>query len=271
MIKLIGEIGQNHSGDMLIAENLIELSAIAGFDYVKFQKRNNDIAIPEEKKEEIRQTPWGEMHYFDYREKLELKQNDYEFINRVCELKKIGWFASVWDLDSAEFMTQFGDMIKIPSALITDLELLDYCRIAFDFKIMSTGMSTEEEIEKAVKVLKPDVIFHCNSSYPANVDELNLKYISWLQEKYPDIEIGYSGHEFGLVTTFATVAMGVKWIERHITLNRLMWGSDQLSSVEPEGMFKLVRGIRNIELAMGKEAPREVLESEKKKREDLRK
>jgi len=271
MIKLIGEAGQNHNGDMGVVDELINLASIAGFNYVKFQKRNNEIAIPEEKKEEIRQTPWGEMHYIDYREKLELDADNFQFIDDLCKQKRIGWFASVWDIDSAEFMTDFVNIVKIPSALIANKELLDYCKIAFGYKIMSTGMSTEKEIEEAVELLKPDAILHCNSSYPANVDELNLKYISWLKEKYPKIQIGYSGHEFGLVTTFAVVSMGVEWIERHITLNRLMWGSDQLSSIEPEGMFKLVRGIRNIEQAMGYPKPRTVYDSEKQKRKDLRK
>ena len=148
-------------------------------------------------------------------------------------------------------MAKYTKTAKLGSASITDDELCKVTRELFDFVIISTGVSTEEEIEKAVELAKPDVIMHTNSTYPAPSDELNLNYITWLKEKYPSSDIGYSGHEFGLVTTFATVALGVSWIERHITLDRTMWGTDHLSSVEPQGLIKLVKGIRELETSYG--------------------
>ncbi|UCF13188.1 MAG: N-acetylneuraminate synthase family protein [Thermoplasmatales archaeon] len=270
-IKIISEVGINHNGSLEIAKKLIQLSSIAGFDYVKFQKRTPDICVPEHQKETKRPTPWGEMTYIDYKHKVEFNEYEYLEIDRECKKNDIKWFASAWDMESAKFLKMFVDIVKIPSALITDHELLLYCRNNFSERLMSTGMSTEEEIEIAVEILDPTCIMHANSTYPSRPDELNLNYINWLQRKYPDKEIGYSGHEFGLVTTLATVAIGVDWIERHVTLDRKMWGSDQLSSVEPEGMFKLIRGIRDIESAMGKQEKRSVYESEKSKRDSLRK
>ena len=167
-------------------------------------------------------------------------------------------------------MTQYKNITKIPSALITNESLTKYARSKFDFLIISTGMSTEQEIEKCVKDCDPDVIMHTNSSYPSKIEDLNLNYITHLKNKYTDKEIGYSGHEFGLVTTFATIPLGVTWIERHVTLDRTMWGSDQMSSVEPHGLIKLVKGINNIEAALGRTGPREVLGSELDKRRSLR-
>ena len=176
-------------------------------------------------------------------------------------------------------MKQYKKITKIPSALITDNELCKYARENNDTLIISTGMSTEEEIEKCVELCEPDVIMHTNSTYPAPSDELNLNYITWLKEKYPSSDIGYSGHEFGLVTTFATVALGVSWIERHITLDRSMWGSDHVASVEPIGVWKLVKGIRDVEKSLGEESSfyagigdgRKLLSGEKSKRKSLRK
>ena len=160
--------------------------------------------------------------------------------------------------------------MKVPSALITNKDLLFYTRDNSDYLMISTGMSKELEIENAIKVGNPDLIFHTNSSYPSPIRELNLNYINWLKEKYPSKEIGYSGHEYGLVTTFAAVAMGASWVERHITLDRTMWGSDHLSSVEPMGLMKLVKGIRDIEKSLGGGGPRELFDSEMKKRKALR-
>jgi len=271
MINIVAEIGLNHNSDVEIAKKLIDIASIAGFNFVKFQKRNPDVCVPEEQKDVMRDTPWGKIRYIDYKNKLEFGFNEYFEIDRYCEQKGIGWFASAWDIESAEFLKGFLNMVKIPSALITNLELIKYCRDNFKTLLISTGMSTEEEIEKAVEVGKPDVIFHTNSCYPSEIDELALEYISWLQEKYPLSAIGYSGHEFGIITTLATVPLRVEWIERHVTLNRMMWGSDQLSSVEPVGMFKLVKGIRDIERAMTGYNKRKLFDSEKKKREELRK
>lgn len=269
MIKIIAEIGINHNGSVETAKKLIDVAKVAGCDYVKFQKRTPDICVPEEQKYKLRQTPWGEMTYIEYKKKIEFEEQEYQEIDRYCKSNNIGWFASVWDLPSVDFMSKFKSIGKIPSALITEDELLKYSRKKFDHLLISTGMSTEEEIEKAVSLGNPDVIFHTNSSYPSKINELNLNYINFLKEKYKK-EVGYSGHEYGLVTTFATVAMGVTWIERHITLDRTMWGSDHIASIEPQGLIKLVKGIRDIESALGKATPRELVGSEIEKKKSLR-
>lgn len=269
MIKIIAEIGINHNGSVETAKKLIDVAKVAGCDYVKFQKRTPDICVPEEQKYKLRQTPWGEMTYIEYKKKIEFEEREYQEIDEYCKSNNIGWFASVWDLPSVDFMSKFKSIGKIPSALITEDELLKYSRKKFDHLLISTGMSTEEEIERAILLGNPDVIFHTNSSYPSKINELNLNYINFLKEKYKK-EVGYSGHEYGLVTTFATVAMGVTWIERHITLDRTMWGSDHIASIEPQGLIKLVKGIRDIESALGKATPRELVGSEIEKKKSLR-
>jgi N-acetylneuraminate synthase len=272
MIKTIAEIGINHNGDIDIAEKLIDVAVVAGFDYVKFQKRNIDMAVPEHKKNEPKKTPWGDMTYYEYKKRIEFNEQQYKEIFDYCESKKIKCFASVWDFDSCVFMTQFTDIVKIPSACLTDDALLAMCREKFGTVILSTGMSTEKQIEHAWDICGPDVIMHTNSSYPAKDEELNLSYIKWLQDKYGRAaQIGYSGHEYGLATTFAAAGMDVTWIERHITLNHEMWGSDQKASVDPVGAIKLIRGIKSIEAASGGYAPREIYPSEMAKLRDLRK
>jgi N-acetylneuraminate synthase len=268
-VKIIGEIGINHNGDLDLCKKIIDAAVLAGCDYVKFQKRNPDICVPEEQKSKPKSTPWGEMTYLDYKYKVEFGKKEYDEIDRYCKEKEIGWFASVWDKDSVDFMSQYNSISKIPSALITDKELVEYARSKFDYLIISTGMSTEEEIELAVKYSNPDVIMHTNSTYPSPIDELNLEYLHWLKDKYKK-KIGYSGHEYGLVTTFATIPMGVTWVERHITLDRTMWGSDQVASVEPAGLIKLVKGIRDIEKSLGGNSERQLLKSELSKRKSLR-
>lgn len=272
MVKIISEIGINHNGDIELAKKLIMLSKIAGADYAKIQKRNPDVCVPEHQKSVIRDTPWGKMTYLEYKHRLEFSEE--QIVELINFSKNIGieFFASVWDKDSVDVMARHTDIGKIPSALITDLELCKYARDHFKTLIISTGMSTESEIIDCVEVCNPDVIMHTNSSYPCPVEDLNLRYIEWLRNQYQDKEIGYSGHEYGLVTTFATVSMGVTWIERHVTLDRNMWGSDQLSSIEPSGLIKLVKGIRDIEKAIQYPAgPRKQFEKEDIKRKSLRK
>ena len=267
-IKIIAEIGINHNGSLSLCKKIIDSAVLAGCDYVKFQKRNPDVCVPEEQKLKPKSTPWGDMTYLDYKHKIEFGKNEYDEIDRYCKEKGIGWFASVWDSDSVNFMSQYTDITKIPSALITHKEFPQYARENFSKLIISTGMSTEEEIEQCIKQCNPDVIMHTNSTYPSPINELNLEYIHWLK-KYGK-EVGYSGHEYGLVTTFATIPMGVTWVERHITLDRTMWGSDQIASVEPSGLFKLVKGVRDIEKALGGDAKRVLLQSELLKRKSLR-
>ena len=273
MVKIISEVGINHNGSIDLCKKLIMLSKVSGADYVKIQKRNPDVCVPENQKSKKRKTPWGEMTYIEYKYRLEFNE---EQIKELCEYSKsigIEFFASVWDIDSAKLMSKYTKIAKIGSASITDLKLCKKTRELFDFVIISTGMSTEKEIEEAVKAAKPDVIMHTNSTYPCSVEDLNLNYIKYLKKKYGNqAEIGYSGHEYGLVTTFASVALGATWVERHVTLDRNMWGSDQLSSIEPSGLIKLVKGIRDIEKATKYEVgPRKLFESENIKRNSLRK
>jgi len=269
-VHIIAEIGINHNGDLNIAKELIDKAVQAGCDYVKFQKRSPDLSVPERQKNILKQTPWGQMSYIDYKHRLEFGRAEYDAIDAYCQKKDIKWFASIWDKPSADFMKPYGSLSKVPSAMITDLDLLTYARQLFDILIISTGMSTETEIEAAVQHGNPDVIMHSNSTYPCPVQDLRLKYISWLQEKFQRA-VGYSGHEYGLTTTFATIALGVTWIERHITLDRTMWGSDQLASVEPIGFIKLVKGVRAIEKALTGDVARTLSPGELLKKESLRK
>lgn len=271
-VNIIAEIGINHNGDIDLCKKMIMLSKVAGCDYVKIQKRTPDLCVPENQKMKIRDTPWGKMTYIDYKKKIEFDEE------QICELIEysnsigIEFFASVWDIPSVDLMAKYTKIGKIPSALINDIELCKYAREKFELLIISTGMSTEEEIEEVVKESSPDVVMHTCSTYPSPMEELNLQYITHLKNKWTDKEIGYSGHEFGLVSTFATVALGVKWIERHITLDREMWGSDHKASVEPIGLIKLVKGVRDLEKALYfPPQDRLLFESEKIKRESLRK
>lgn len=271
-VKIISEIGINHNGSIEIAKKLINLSKLAGADYVKIQKRNPDVCVPEEQKTKIRKTPWGEMTYLEYKHRLEFNEEQIQELIKYSKSIGITFFASVWDCDSVNVMKKYTDICKIGSASITDLELCKNARESFKTLIISTGMSTEKEIEDCIDCCDPDVILHTNSTYPCPTEDLNLRYIEWLKKKYPSKEIGYSGHEYGLVSTFASVAMGARWVERHVTLDRNMWGSDQKSSIQPEGLIKLVRGIRAIEDATQYEpGPRKQFKGENEKKKSLRK
>jgi len=271
MVKVIAEIGINHNGSVDTAKQLIDVAEVAGCDYAKFQKRTPQLCVPDTQKSVMRQTPWGEMTYIDYKERLEFQEREYEEIYDYVKDKPIEVFASVWDKPSVDFMKEYTSVMKIGSALVTNLELCRYTRDNSSLLIVSTGMSTEQEVEDCVNACQPDVVMHTNSTYPTPANEINLNYIHWLKDKWGDVtQIGYSGHEYGLTTTFAAVAMGATWVERHITLDRTMWGSDQLASVEPQGLFKLVKGIKTIESAMGVGGPRQLLEGEKLKRKTLR-
>tara|TARA_Y100001938_G_C8095408_1_gene437791 strand:- start:60 stop:881 length:822 start_codon:yes stop_codon:yes gene_type:complete len=269
--KIIAEIGINHNGSVEIAKRLIDASIISGCNFAKFQKRTPDICVPEHQKSKLRETPWGTIPYIEYKKKIEFEKEEYDELYEYVRNKPIEIFASVWDKPSVDFMSQYASPLKIGSALINDIDLCKHARDNTDLLIISTGMSTEEEIEKCIKACNPDVVMHTNSTYPSPVEELNLEYINWLKQKWPNVEIGYSGHEYGLVTTFAAVAMGCSWVERHLTLERTMWGSDHIASVEPQGFMKLVKGIRDIDRAMGIGGPRVCLEGEMKKRDSLRK
>jgi len=277
---IIGEIGINHQGDLSIAKRLIDIAAAAGCDAVKFQKRNPDICVPEDQKNKPRSWQGEEMTYLEYKYKVEFGKKEYDEIDAYCKKQNIAWSASPWDLDSLEFLKQYDiPFIKIPSAMLTNDDLLTASIETGKKIIFSVGMSTDEEIKQAVDTLriakevynnKHDIgLLHCNSTYPAPIDQLNLSAIETLKNKYPDFTIGYSGHEMTLGTTVASVLLGAEIIERHITLDRNMEGSDHSASVTPWGLFKLVSGIRELEAAYGDGVIR-VTESEKAVREKLR-
>lgn len=268
---IIAEIGINHNGSLDICKKLIDVAALAGCDSVKFQKRNPDVCVPEHQKSVMRETPWGTMTYLDYKYRVEFEKPEYDEIDKHCKEKGIEWSASPWDLDSLEFLAQYDiPYIKIPSAHLTNIPLLEASMATGKRVIASTGMSTLEEIDKAVEVLKKGdfALLHCNSTYPAPLEELNLNCIKTLKERY-NCEVGYSGHEFRLGTTVASVYLGATILERHITLDRTMWGSDHLSSVEPQGLIKLVKGVRELETSLG-DGVIGVTEGEKKVRKKLR-
>ena len=272
MVKVIAEIGINHNGSIKLCKEMMMLAKVAGCDYAKIQKRNPDVCVPESQKSKPKSTPWGDMTYSQYKHKIEFSEEQIGELMKFADLIGIKLFASTWDKDSVDVMSKYTKIGKLGSASINDLELCKYAREKFDFLIISTGMSTEEEIEKCVEVCNPDVIMHTNSTYPCPEEDLNLRYIEWLKEKHPTKQIGYSGHEYGLVTSFAAVAMGATWVERHVTLDRNMWGSDQSSSIEPSGLIKLVKGIRDIEKATQYEpGTRRLFAGESSKRDSLRK
>ncbi|UQX05200.1 N-acetylneuraminate synthase family protein [Streptomyces sp. RerS4] len=251
---VIGEIGINHNGDLGNALALIDAAADAGCDAVKFQKRTPEICTPRDQWDIERDTPWGRMTYIDYRHRVEFGEDEYRAIDEHCAQRGIDWFASPWDTEAVTFLEKFGvPTHKVASASLTDDELLRALRATGKTVILSTGMSTPQQIRHAVEVLGSEntVLLHATSTYPAKAEELNLRVINTLQDAYPNVPIGYSGHETGLQTTVAAVALGACAIERHITLDRAMWGSDQAASVEPGGLARLVRDIRTIETALG--------------------
>ncbi|MFL2511022.1 MAG: N-acetylneuraminate synthase family protein [Candidatus Neomarinimicrobiota bacterium] len=253
-VYIIAEIGLNHNGDIDIAKKLIDVAAEAGCDAVKFQKRTPDLCVPEDQKQIERDTPWGRMTYIDYRHKIEFEDKEYSIINEYCIKKNIEWFVSTWDHNSVDVMEKIGVCAyKVPSACLTDLDMLTKLSNTQKPVIISTGMSTLEQIDRAVQYFDKNLlsILHCTSAYPCSNNEINLNMIHKLKSLYPENVIGYSGHETGLQISLAAVAMGSKIIERHITLDRTMWGSDQSASIEPRGLETLVRDIRVIEQAMG--------------------
>jgi N-acetylneuraminate synthase len=253
-VYVVGEIGINHNGELENAYGLIDAAAEAGCDAVKFQKRTPEICTPRDQWDVERDTPWGRMKYIDYRHRVEFDTDDYKAIDEYCSSKGMAWFASPWDTEAVDFLEQFDiPAHKVASASLTDDELLTKLRETGRTIILSTGMSTPRQIRHAVEVLGSNniVLLHATSTYPAKNTELNLRMINTLQREYPNVPIGYSGHETGLQTTVAAVALGAVMVERHITLDRAMWGSDQAASVEPQGLDRLVRDIRAIEDALG--------------------
>ncbi|MET1004804.1 MAG: N-acetylneuraminate synthase family protein [Propionibacteriaceae bacterium] len=271
-VYITGEIGINHNGELAGAFALIDQAAAAGCDAVKFQKRTPEICTPRDQWDVERDTPWGRMTYIDYRHRVEFGEDDYRAIDAHARARGIAWFASPWDVESVDFLEQFDvPAHKVASASLTDDELLRRLRATGRTIILSTGMSTPRQIRHAVEVLGSDniVLLHATSTYPAKPTELNLRMIHTLQAEFPNVPIGYSGHETGLQTTVAAVALGAVFVERHITLDRALWGSDQAASVEPPGLQRLVRDIRTISESLG-DGVKQVYEGERAAMKKLR-
>ena len=269
---IIAEIGINHNGSLALARKLIDGAFLAGADAVKFQKRTPEFCVPRDQWEVERDTPWGRMTYIEYRRRIEFREADYAAIDQYCKERDIMWFVSCWDEKSVEFMEPFNPpCYKASSASLTDLNLLRAMKDTGRPLIISTGMSTKEEIDTAVNALGREnlLIAHSTSTYPCPPNELNLRMIRTLKENYPDCPIGYSGHEVGLAPTWAAVSLGATFVERHLTLDRAMWGSDQAASVEVSGFMRLVSNIRDIEKSMG-DGVKRVYEGELAKRKTLR-
>jgi len=270
-VYIVAEIGINHNGDLDTAKDMILSAKDTGADAVKFQKRTPELCVPKEQRDIMRETPWGYITYMEYRERIEFGEADYREIDRYCKEIGIDWFVSVWDELSVDFIEKYDPLCyKLPSASLTDHKLLLKVRDTGRPMIISTGMSTLEQIEAAVKVIgmKDLVILHSTSSYPCNPDELNLMVIPTLKEKY-DCPVGYSGHEVGLIPSVVAVGLGANMVERHFTLDRAMWGGDQSASVEPGGFRLLVKYIWVTEMALG-DGVKRVYDSEKAPMKKLR-
>jgi len=250
---IVAEIGINHNGDLETAKRMIDAAMLAGVDAVKFQKRTPELCVPPDQQGKMRETPWGYVSYLEYRHKVEFGEEAYRAIDAYCRERRLTWFVSVWDEPSVDFMRPFEPVCyKIPSASLTDHGLLRRARDTGRPVVLSTGMSTMQQIESAVQVLGTEslIINHATSTYPCEPRELNLRTISTLRERFA-CPIGYSGHEVGLIPTVAAVTLGACMVERHITLDRAMWGSDQAASIEPGGFQRLVKYLRVTELALG--------------------
>ncbi len=270
-VYVVAEIGINHNGDLEHAKRLIDAAMLAGVDAVKFQKRTPELCVPLEQRDKMRETPWGYISYMDYRYKVEFGEAEYEAIDQYCGERNLQWFVSVWDEPSVDFMEPYDPVcFKVPSASLTDHDLLRKVKGTGKPMLISTGMSTMEQIEAAVEVIGTEnlLINHATSTYPCEPDELNLHAIQTLRDKFP-VPIGYSGQEVGLIPSVVAVALGACSIERHITLDRANWGSDQAASVEPGGIQRLVKYIRVTEQALG-DGVKRVYESELESLEKLR-
>jgi N-acetylneuraminate synthase len=272
-VYVIAEIGINHNGSVDIAKKMILGAVVAGADCVKFQKRTPEICVPRDQWDIERDTPWGRMTYIDYRNRMEFTADQYADIDAFCKQHNIDWTVSCWDEEAVDFMENHFDVpfYKAASASLTDIPLLQQMQATGRPLMISTGMSTMEEITTAIEALdgRSLLVAHATSSYPAPLAELNLKMIETLRSIYPSLPIGYSGHETGLAPTYAAVAIGASFIERHITLDRAMWGTDQAASVELGGLARLVRDVRDIETALG-DGIKRVYDSELGPRKKLR-
>jgi N-acetylneuraminate synthase len=268
---VVAEVGINHNGDINIAKELILASKNAGVDAVKFQKRTPELCVPPEHRNVMRETPWGYISYLEYRYKVEFEDKEYREINRYCKQVGIDWFASPWDEPAVDFLEQFNPVChKIPSAALTDHSLLEKLKGTGRPLILSTGMSTIEQIRASVKLVGTDnlILTHATSAYPCDPWEINLRMIETMKKEFP-CPVGYSGHEVGLIPSVVAVGLGACLVERHITLDRAMWGSDQAASVEPGGFSRLIKYIRVTEQSLG-DGVKQVYESEKQMMRKLR-
>jgi len=271
-VFVIAEIGINHNGSVEIAKRLIDGAVLAGADAVKFQKRTPEKCVPRDQWNVERDTPWGRMTYIEYRHRVEFGPREYAEIDRYCAERRMLWFASCWDEDSVDFIESFDPpCYKAASASLTDIPLLKKMRATGRPLILSTGMSTAEEIDAAVKAVGREnlLVAHSTSSYPCPPEHLNLTMIRTLKAGYPECPIGYSGHEVGLAPTWAAVTLGATFVERHVTLDRAMWGSDQAASVEIVGLLRMVANIRDIERSLG-DGVKRIYEGEISARSKLR-
>lgn len=269
---IVAEIGINHNGDLTLAKKLVDAAVRAGCDAVKFQKRSPEDCVPPEQKNVMRETPWGYITYLEYRRRVEFGLDEYREIDDHCRRNGILWFASCWDEPSIDFLMEFDPpCFKIQSPAVTDLGLLALFKKTGKPMILSTGMSTMEEIRAAVRCVGDErlIVCHSTSAYPCPPEDLNLRMIQTLRAEFA-CPIGYSGHEVGLIPSALAVALGACLVERHITLDRSMWGSDQAASVEPAGLEKLVKYIRVTEQALG-DGVKRVYDSERTAMRRLRK
>ena len=264
---LIAEIGINHNGSLSLAKKMINLAKSYGFDAVKFQKRNPDISTPEKQKKIFRNTPWGDMNYLNYKKKIEFGLREYKEIDKYCKKNKIIWFASAWDLDSHKFLKRFKlKYNKIASAMLTNIKLVKELAKEKKLTFISTGMSNLKDIEQCVKIFNKMkckfILMHCVSTYPCPVEKLNLNAILTLKRKFK-CEVGYSGHESSVSPTIFAYFLGANYIERHITLDRSMWGTDQAASLSEPGIKNLTSILKKAPLIMGN-GVKKILREEKK-------
>lgn len=271
-VYVIAEIGINHNGSLEVAKRMIDGAVLAGADAVKFQKRTPEKCVPRDQWDIVRDTPWGRMTYIEYRHRVEFGAAEFVEIDRYCRERRLPWFASCWDEESVDFIEAFRPpCYKAASASLTDIPLLKKMRSTGRPLILSTGMSTAEEIAATIEAIGQDnlLVAHATSSYPCPNEHLNLMMIQTLKRQYPTCPVGYSGHEVGLAPTWAAVTLGAAFVERHITLDRAMWGSDQAASVEIGGLMRLVTNIRDIERSLG-DGVKRVYEGELASRTKLR-
>jgi len=272
-ILFIAEIGINHNGNILLAKKMMQMAKMHGCDFVKFQKRSPKISTPDHKKNIMRDTPWGRMTYLDYKIKIEFGSKEYDEIDKFSKKIGIGWFASAWDVKSLIFLKSYKlKYNKIASAMLTNLSFLDEVAKEKKTTFISTGMSTYKDIDNAVKIFKRRkckfILMHSVSTYPCQDKDINLNLIPKLKLKYKT-QVGYSGHESTVSPTLGACYLGARYIERHITLDRAMWGTDQSASLGPEGLGKLLGMIKKIDTILG-DGKKKLLEEEYKKSKDLR-